>query len=181
MMSLEVIKPTYTNRRGEAIAATNYVVDRRSGFRHLCLVLDTDQILALLEERGIRNVDIANALGLPDSRIPEIKRKSRALKLDEGVKLVRAFGLELNQPVPPLPPAISRLIVRHLAEGLGAEPDEARLQELSEDIRAFSEFVADPKVRRSLDAAESFFQAMRLRRPKSEQAAAPRSDPHRAQ
>jgi hypothetical protein len=111
-------------------------------------VLDTDQILALLEERGIRNVDIANALGLPDSRIPEIKRKSRALKLDEGVKLVRAFGLELNQPVPPLPPAISRLIVRHLAEGLGAEPDEARLQELSEDIRAFSEFVADPKVRR---------------------------------
>jgi hypothetical protein len=53
-----------------------------------------------------------------------------------------------------------------VAEELGAAPDDSRLEELSEDLRAFSEFVADPKVRRSLEAAESFFQAMRFRRPK---------------
>lgn len=143
--------------------------------------MDTDQILAMLEERGVRNVDIARTLGLPDSRVPEIRQKKRALKLDEGVKLARAFGLESTRPVPPLPAAVSRLIVQYLAGELGSHPDENRLAELSEDLRAFSEFVADPKVRRSLDAAESFFQAMRLRRPKSEREAEQRSDQHRAQ
>jgi hypothetical protein len=129
-------------------------------------VLDTDQILAALDEKGVRNVDIARTLGLPDSRIPEIKRKERKLSLDEGVKLARAFELEPGQAVQPLPPAVSRLVVRYVAEELGAAPDDSRLEELSEDLRAFSEFVADPKVRRSLEAAESFFQAMRFRRPK---------------
>lgn len=136
--------------------------------------------MALIEERGIRNVDIAKALGLPDSRVPEIKRKDRKLSLEEAVKLVRAFGLEQGRPVPPLPPAVSRLIVRYVAEELGMEAEEGRLQELAEDLRAFSEFVADPKVRRSLDAAESFFQAMRLRRPRAESEAEQQSDPDRA-
>jgi hypothetical protein len=144
-------------------------------------VLDTDQLLARLEEKGVRNVDIARALGLPDSRVPEIKRKERALKLDEAVKLVRAFGLEQGQTVAPLPPAVSRLVVRYVAESLGASPEDEHLADLAEDLRAFSEFVADPKVRRSLEAAESFFQAMRLRRPRAEREAAPQSDPHRAQ
>jgi hypothetical protein len=160
---------------------TNSVVELPYAMRQRGRVLDTDQLLALLDEKGVRNVDIAKALGLPDSRIPEIKRKERALKLDEGVKLVRAFGLEPAQAVVPLPPAISRLVVRHVAEALGADPGEARLADLSEDLRAFSEYVADPKVRRSLEAAEAFFQAMRLRRPKSAPEAEPQSDPHRAQ
>lgn len=143
-------------------------------------MLDTDQLLAMIEERGIRNVDIARALGLPDSRVPEIKQKKRALKLDEGVKLARAFGLEPNRPVAPLPPAVSRLVVRYIAQELGMSPDDRHLEELSADLRAFSEFVADPKVRRSLDAAESFFQAMRLRRPAAEREAERESDPRPA-
>jgi hypothetical protein len=144
-------------------------------------VLDTDGLLALLEERGVRNVDIAKALGLPDSRVPEIKRKDRKLSLDEAVKLVRAFQLEQALQAPPLPPAVTRLTVRYIAQELGISPDDSRLEELAEDLRAFSEFVADPKVRRSLDAAESFFQAMRLRRPKHVREAQLKSDPHRAE
>lgn len=143
-------------------------------------VLDTDELLARLEERGIRNADIARALGLPDSRIPEIKRKDRALKLDEGAKLVRAFGLEQDHQVSPLPGSIMRLIVRYVADGLGATPSEAMIQEMSEDLRAFGVFAADPKVRRSLDAAEGFFRALRLRRPEAAKEVRRESDPRHA-
>jgi hypothetical protein len=130
-------------------------------------VLDTDELLGRLEARGVRNVDIARVLGLPDSRVPEIKTKRRALKLDEGAKLVRAFGLEPDQAPNPLPASIVRLLVRYIAEELRAETDEAHLADLAEDVRAFAEFVAEPKVRSSIEAAEAFFQAMRLRRPGS--------------
>lgn len=160
---------------------TNSGVLTRSAFRHPKYVLDTDGLLALLEERGVRNVEIAKALGLPDSRVPEIKRKERALKLDEAVKLVRAFELEQALQAPPLPPAVTRLIVRYIAQELGISPDDNRLEELAEDLRAFSEFVADPKVRRSLDAAGSFFQAMRLRRPAHVREVRPKSDPRHAE
>jgi hypothetical protein len=131
-------------------------------------VLDTDELLRRLEARGVRNIEIARVLGLPDSRIPEIKDKRRALKLDEGAKLTRAFGLEPAHKADPLPGSVVRLLVRYIAAELRADTTEAHLAELAEDVRAFAEFVADPKVRSSVEAAEAFFQAMRLRRPKSE-------------
>jgi hypothetical protein len=131
-------------------------------------VLDTDELLHRLEARGIRNVDIARVLGLPDSRIPEIRDKRRAIKLDEGAKLTRAFALEPAHKADPLPASVVRLLVRYMAAELHAETSEEHLADLAEDVRAFAEFVADPKVRSSVEAAEAFFQAMRLRRPKSE-------------
>lgn len=137
--------------------------------------MTTDELLAALDERGIRNVDIARALGLPDSRIPEIRQRKRALKLDEGAALIRAFGLE--KPVQPLPTAIVRLLVRYVAQELGLHPEERKLQDLTKDVRAFAEFVADPKVRESLVAVESFFQAMRLRRPAPESKVRSGTDP----
>jgi hypothetical protein len=143
-------------------------------------VLDTDELLSRLEARGIRNVDIARALGLPDSRVPEIKDKRRALKLDEGAKLVRAFGLEQGHKAAPLPESVVRLLVRHIAQALGANPTDTQLQELIADARAFALFVADPKVRSSLEAAEGFFQALRLRRPDTEAEAPPGNDPEQA-
>jgi hypothetical protein len=145
-------------------------------------VLDTDELLARLKEKGVRNVDIARVLGLPDSRVPEIKDKRRALKLDEGAKLVRAFGLEPSPEAQPLPAPILRLAVRYLAAELGhsAEEDDRQLGELLADIQAFSEFVADPKARRSLEAAEGFFQAMRLRRRGHPTEALPGTDPRHA-
>lgn len=137
---------------------------------HTAPMLDTDELLARLEARGVRNVDVARVLGLPDSRVPEIKTKRRALKLDEGAKLVRAFGLEQGPQATPLPASVLRLAVLYVASELGVDTQsrEAQLSELAEDVRAFAEFVADPKVRQSAEAAETFFRAMRLRRPGSE-------------
>jgi len=55
--------------------------------------------------------------------------------------------------------------------------EEPALQELAEDLRAFSVFAANPKVRQSVEAAEGFFQALQLRRPEAEEEARQGSDP----
>jgi hypothetical protein len=159
-----------------SIGATALVIDAPDALRNETGVLDSSELLARLEAKGIRNVDIARALDLPDSRIPEIRRKERALKLDEAVKLVRAFELESDR-LPPLSDQVIRLVVRYVAAELGSSPDEAQLQELTRDVQAFSEFVADPKVRRSVEAAEGFFRAMTLRRPTALRVVQPESDP----
>jgi hypothetical protein len=145
-------------------------------------MFDTDELLTRLRERNVKNVDIARALDLPDSRVPEIKDKRRALKLDEAVKLVRAFQLEQDQAASPLPPQVLRLLVRYIALQLGVplETDDPQVEELAADLRAFSAFVADPKVRRSIEAAEGFFEAMRLRRPRADKEARQESDPQPA-
>ena len=161
---------------------TKWVVALSYALRQSDGVLDTDQLLAALKEKKVRNVDIARVLELPDSRVPEIRRKERALKLDEGAKLVRAFGLEPAPDAIPLPLPILRLAVRYMATELGYSPeeDDRLLEELLADIQAFAEYVADPKVRRSLEAAEGFFQAMRLRRRSSPPVAPQETDPHHA-
>jgi hypothetical protein len=75
MMSEAVITRSYDNRRTHQayydLSRGRETVGQRRN------VLDTDELLARLEARGIRNVDIAKVLGLPDSRVPEIKRKER--------------------------------------------------------------------------------------------------------
>lgn len=145
-------------------------------------MFDTEELLARLRQKGVKNIEIARALGLPDSRVPEIKRKDRALKLDEAVKLVRTFGLEQDQAAIPLPAPVVRLLVRYIASELSSPlvDTDPRLEELTEDVRAFAEFVADPKVRRSIEAAEGFFRAMRLRQRKSGATAPQGSDPRPA-
>lgn len=133
-----------------------------------CGVLNTDELLQALENKGIRNVDIARALNLPDSRIPMIKKRTRALKLDEAVKLVQVFGLRSDERAAPLPVPVLRLIVQYIVSELGLKIDaesEPRVEDLLKDVQAFSEFAAEPKVRSSVEAAEGFFRAMRLRRP----------------
>ena len=161
---------------------TNWVVESSYDLRHPATMFDTDELLARLEQKGVRNIDIARALGLPDSRVPEIKRKDRSLKLDEAVKLVRAFGLEQDQAQQALPVSVLRLAIRYIALELDVplEGKEDRLEELAADLRAFSAFVADPKVRSSVEASEGFFQAMRLRRPRAESTARKGSDPQPA-
>jgi hypothetical protein len=141
-------------------------------------VLDTDELLMRLKDRGVRNIEIARVLGLPDSRIPEIRDKRRALKLDEAAKLVRAFELEPDREAQPLPPSIIRLSIQYVAQRLGVpeERSQPQLDDLTEDLRAFSLFVAEPKVRRSIEMAEGFFRAMLLRRPAVEEEARPGND-----
>jgi transcriptional regulator with XRE-family HTH domain len=132
-------------------------------------VLTTKELLARLREKKVKNADIARALGVTPSRVTEMFDGTRALKLDEAAKLSEAFDLEPppSPQVPALPAPVSQLIVQHIARELGRPlaQDAPQLLELTEDLRAFSEFVTDPKVRESIDLAMAFFQAMRLRRP----------------
>lgn len=125
---------------------------------HPKAVLDTKELLERIDARGIRNADIARVLDITPSRVTEIKKGERRLQLDEAAKLDRVFGLE---PGPqPLPPSVVRLVVRYIANELASETaSPSRLEEIAEDVRAFGEFVADPKVRGSVEAAETFFQA----------------------
>lgn len=148
---------------------------------HSLGMLTAAELLARLNERGVKNADIARALKVTPSRITEMKKGERRLLLDEAVKLVEVFELESPQghPASPLPAPIARLVVQYVSHELGAnlEGNQDQLEELAQDIRAFAEFVADPSVRESVEAAEAFFQAMRLRRPKPAKEAQSESDP----
>jgi transcriptional regulator with XRE-family HTH domain len=146
-------------------------------------MLTTADIIERLDAKGIRNRQVAQLLGVQDSRVTEIRQGTRRLQLEEAVKLVQAFELEPDSQAIPLPVPILRLVIRYIAIQLGVPQERvlSRLEELTEDLRAFSEFVADPKVRRSLDAAEGFFRAMEIRRPPAESEAPQESDRARAQ
>jgi hypothetical protein len=131
-------------------------------------VMTTGELLARLDEKGVKNAAIARALNVSPSRVTEMKKGVRRLQLDEAVKLVAAFELESpSSPakVAPLPAPVARLVVLYIMAAM-AEPAESRpsAEELAADIQAFSEFVTDPAARESIESAEVFFQALRLRR-----------------
>lgn len=151
---------------------------------HYDKVLDTAELLTRLDEKGIRPTDIAKVLGVSPSRVTEIKKGQRSVKLDEAVKLVAAFDLELPpvQRVPPLPAPIARLVVQYVAMELNCDlsANQERIADLSEDVRAFAEFVTDPKVRGSVEGAEAFFRAMQLRRPREAEEGPPGTSPEQA-
>lgn len=178
MISLAVTRPSYANRSIRSSGVTNSVVAARYDSVHLTNVLNTDELLARLDAKKIRNADMARALGLPDSRIPEIRTKRRALKLDEAAKLVQAF--ELERDLEPVPQSIMRLVVLWMATRLKAKPPEDQVAELAKALAAFSSFVTDPRVRQSIDAAEGFFRALDISRPETEEEAPPGTDPHHA-
>lgn len=123
-------------------------------------MLDTRGLLARLEEVGARNVDMARVLGLPDSRIAEIRKGRRAVKLDEAAKLVAHYGLEAR--LNPLSKPVARLVVLHLARSLGADIDDSRADDLAEDLKALSAFATDPRVRESVESVESFLQGLQF-------------------
>ena len=169
MISATDINRGYTENRNECNSGVPLcVIYPPSDSVHPRVVLTTQELLRRLEERGIRNADIARALKITPSRVTEMHKGIRAIKLDEAAKLVSEFDLESApaQRVSPLPAPVSRLLVLYIAAELGADLDldNGRLRELTEDVRAFAEFVADPQVRGSIDSATAFFQALRLRR-----------------
>lgn len=131
------------------------------------------ELLAALEAKGVSNADMMKVLGMPSSRVSEILRatpgketdlKPRELSYDEGIRLAQAFLPELGQSAAPLPLPILRLIVLHVAKKLGCAIREEQLADLAEDLRAFSEYASDPKVRGSVEASEGFFRALSIRR-----------------
>jgi hypothetical protein len=173
MISNAVIPPCYQIRSVDAIGFTNISVDGRYESVHSEGMLSKGELLAALAAKGVSNADIQRVLDMPSSRVSEILRatpgkettlKPRELTYDEGAKLVRAFLPELNHSVPPLPVAILRLLVLHIAKALDCTVPEEQLTELAEDLRAFSEYASDPKVRGNAEASEAFFRALQLRR-----------------
>lgn len=182
MISETVInKGSNENREGLQAPFTEQAIYLVNRPLHRRVMMTTAEILDALEAKGVRNSDIARALNIGPSRVTEIKAGARNLKHEEAVKLVETFDLEpaSSQQVAPLPASIMRLIALHIATALKVPepPDSPVMQELVADLAAFSRFVADPQVRESITAAESFFQAMRLRRPAPEPAGPPESDP----
>lgn len=170
MMSSEVINQGHTEKRkGVQETIAECVISGHNALRQMSGVLTTVELIERLEAKGVKNADIARTLHVSPSRVTEMKKGERTIKLDEAVKLVSEFGLESPpaQRVPPLPAPVARLLVRYIAEELASPVEEGRLQEISEDVRAFAEFVTDPAIRGSIEMAETFFQAMRLRRPKA--------------
>lgn len=175
MMSEAVINRSYSEIRNSCkpeIAGCVIYAERL--FAQTASVLTTKELLERLDARGIRNNKIAEVLGVHPSRVTEMYKGERVVKLDEAAKLVAEFDLESpqGQRVSPLPAPVARLIVQHIALQLGypLRDDSPQLTDLCEDLRAFFEFVTDPKVRGSIDLAMAFFQALRLRRPISEEA-----------
>ena len=165
----------YTENRNECKPdISDCVIYGDQPLSQLRVVLTTQELLRRLADRGVKNADIARALNITPSRVTEMHKGLRAIKLDEAAKLVEKFDLESepSQRVSPLPAPVAQLLVEHVALQLGHSlaPDSQLLAELSEDLRAFAEFVSDPKVRGSIDLAMAFFQALRLRRPGSSEA-----------
>src|SRR5687767_12025390 len=110
MMSAAVMAPSYERRRAKSIGITFCGVESYVANRHLTDVMNTRELLGRLEAIGARNVDMAKVLGLPDSRIAEIRKGRRALKLDEAAKLVAAYNLD-NRSTSLLSKPIARLVV----------------------------------------------------------------------
>lgn len=152
------------------------------------VMLNQGEIVGLLSERikrkEISQSDVARALGVQPSRMTELfKHGTYQLSVDQAVKLVEAFELE-RPPVPrvaPVPVEVMRLVVLYVAEELGVSLSEKAdlLRELTEDVRAFGEYVADPSKRERLDLAEEFFRVMRVRRPGRQEADRRENDPQK--
>jgi Mn-dependent DtxR family transcriptional regulator len=157
--------PLYGNRKAPSIPITLFGIAPPANYRHLPDMIGSGELLARLKEVGARPTEIARAMGVAPSRVTELYNGTRQLKLDEAVKLVDAFKIEDGASrLNPVSTPIARLIVLHLAHSLGSAVDDSEVTELAEDLRAFSAFATNPRMRESLDAVEAFFESLRLRR-----------------
>ena len=135
-------------------------------------MLNEEQIIARLDDAGVRKAAIAKTLGIPDSRVAEIYGGRRKLKLEEAIKLVETYKLEdaPQDAISPIPLPVARLLVLYVAKAVGAQlaADSPLTSELAGDIRAFAVFASDRRVRDSLQSAEGFLQGIQARRLASE-------------
>jgi DNA-binding transcriptional regulator LsrR (DeoR family) len=138
-------------------------------------VLRQSDILAELTARGINQGQIAEALGIarPNANKlfnPATKTgKTRTLTYDEGVTLIERFNLDQPDDVPVEPMAVpaARLAVQYVAQQLGVriDPDDERVEDLAQDIRAYSEFVAAARIGENQDRAQGWLDGRRSRSP----------------
>ena len=60
------------------------------------------KLLAALDERNIKSTDIGKILGLDISAVSRLRGGTRRLQFDEGVSLIKHFGLDGSKPQPSL-------------------------------------------------------------------------------
>lgn len=131
-------------------------VETNAALTNTADVLTTRAILDLLSERGVKRARIAEALGLPASRITELYKGDRRLYHDEAVKLVSEFNLDDRRD--PLAEPTARLLAIYAIQQLGQSPDPESPQvlELAQDFRAFARFAANPEYAANQPALEAF-------------------------
>ena len=165
MMSDAVIPPPYGKRNFSASPIPHFGIETLPALAHCALMWTSERLLAALRDAGVKNVEIARALGLAESRVSEMFKGDRRIQLDEAAKLIAEFELgDAPEAITPLTTPIARLIALHVAKTTGAEIAPALLDDLAADLRAFSAFAADRQVRDSTQAVDGFFQSLRIRR-----------------
>jgi hypothetical protein len=141
------------------------VAGARKWLQHSRAMFSASELLSLLRGKGVTNATIARVLELPSSRVAELYNGKRRLQLDEAKRLVEEFQLS-ETPLNPLSEPVARLLAIWAVRKLGAaiDPADARVEDLAQDLRVFSEFVTDPQVRENPDAVQGFFRALELAR-----------------
>lgn len=150
---------------------------------HAEQMLSQEDILSQLSARGITQGDIGAALGINRTNANKLFNpvaktgKTRSLTWDEGVALIETFGLDRSEETAEpgeldasddTPPALmgvqaARLVVQYVAQQLGVkiDPDDGRVEDLAQDIRAYSEFVASAQVGENPDRAQGWLDGRR--------------------
>lgn len=127
---------------GLASPKTNYVKVTDDCACYPPFMLSARQLLDTLALRGVTQAEMARALNLPGPRISEMYAGKRQIRLDEGKRLVEAFGIDEAPAVPPLSEATARLLILYVANQLGLPitQDDPQVSELTLDFQAFSRF-----------------------------------------
>ena len=152
---------------------TKYIVAPTRRWWQATRMLRQSDILAELIVRGITQGEIADALGIARPNANKLFKpaaktgKTRTLTYDEGVMLIERFGLDRPEPAPvePMAVPVARLAVQYVAQQLGVkiDPDDERVEDLAQDIRAYSEFVASAQVGENRDKAQGWLDGRRSR------------------
>jgi hypothetical protein len=129
-------------------------------------------ILAKLKERGVKHAEIAKVLGVATPNATKLYNpaaktgKPRSLGYDEAMLLIRHFSLE--EPVTatkaiPLSLPVARLVVQYVASRLGvpSTTDDALVEDIAQDVQAFSEFASERPLRESESQVQGFFLGLR--------------------
>ena len=132
-------------------------------------MLNTQQIMDALLERGITNAAVARLLGIAPSRIKDIRDGTRRLQREEAIKVVEEYGLEPPPPENPEPPEpmlptarVVRMAVRYVARAIEAEIDDDLATELAAELLGFFSFAGSQPDR--IRDFETFLEALAIRR-----------------
>lgn len=110
------------------------------------------------------NAEIARILKVAPPRISEMFRGDRKVQLDEAWRLVQHFGLD-REPANPVTTPIAKLMVLHVARGVGVySADDHQVEELAKDLAAFATCALDPQWRGQMESLAQILQGIEARR-----------------